>query len=124
MERHRSFHINQSDFAVNFVAVFLVAVENVAPQHCPVEVRTWATTPGDFCSGNGESARSSFPALTSTFALSAAPALSSTFMMPSGAPVLLLNFQPIEDSVQQAAVPHPPVGCPWYALKGTPPASS
>src|SRR5262249_3077001 len=114
----------QSDLALNPVASFLVAVEKFAPQHCPVDVRTWATTRGDCWSGSGESPRSSFPALICTFALPVALAFSRTFVMPSGTPVLLLNFQPVGNAAQQGGVSHELLGCPWSVLIATPLASS
>jgi hypothetical protein len=77
---------------LNFVAVLLVAVKNVASQHVPSEVLNCTTIAGSW--GNGSVNAGFARAATMTLAFSGTvPALSVTAVTPSGVPVLLLNFQ-------------------------------
>src|SRR5262245_5032924 len=104
--------VGGSDLALNFVGVFNVAVEKIAPQHAPSEVLYCAMTLGFFCMGMPSAG---LPlAFTCTFAFSGrVEPLSPTPVIPSGAPGVPLSLQPVAVCVQ--IPPAEPDGLPRIA---------
>lgn len=97
---------------------FLCAVENVAPQHFPADVRTCATTLGDIWSGRLPSVSTPL-AFTWSFARPGVGLATSIIrVIPSGTPDCDLNAHPIGNALQHGSVLHCPTGRPWYAGTG------
>jgi hypothetical protein len=97
-----------ADFALNSLAVLLIAVEKVAPQHVPGVLNCTTTIPGY---GDNGSPNAGFPrATTSTFAFDGMPALTREKVVKIGAKVIshsrYLVFQMAEVAVPRELFGH------------------